>query len=103
MLKLVWRKRVRVLTGTLYVVMGWAAVIALPQWFRQLRPTAFLMLLLGGLLYTAGAVVLFRQRPNPSPRWFGYHEIWHALGVLAAACHFTMIYLSVSRPALGVG
>jgi hemolysin III len=50
-----------------------------------------LLVAAGGLLYTAGAVVYATQRPNPNPRVFGYHEVFHALVILAAAAHFAAI------------
>jgi hemolysin III len=49
--------------------------------------------MLGGLFYTVGVVVLIRQRPDPIPHVFGYHEVWHAFTVAAGACHFTFIWL----------
>jgi hemolysin III len=55
-------------------------------------------MLAGGLLYTAGAIVFARRRPDPRPAVFGYHEIWHALMVAAATCHYAMVLLVV-RPA----
>jgi len=45
------------------------------------------------VLYTVGAVVLIRRRPDPSPRVFGYHEVWHACTVAAGACHYALIWL----------
>ena len=79
----------------LYVVMGWAAVLMLPQLLTHLDPVRIALLGAGGLLYTLGAVILASQRPNPSPRHFGYHEVWHAFTVAAGVCHFVMISLVV--------
>ena len=56
------------------------------------------LLFAGGVLYTLGGVVLGTRWPNPSPRWFGYHEVWHTMVVLACACHYVTI-LSVVRAA----
>jgi hemolysin III len=81
------------LTGTMYVALGWVAVVALPELFRTLPPAANVLMVLGGVLYTAGALVLLRRRPDPVPAVFGYHEVWHAFMVTAAACHYTMILL----------
>jgi hemolysin III len=55
------------------------------------------LILVGGLLYTVGVVLLGARRPNPFPRVFGYHEVWHVLVVAAAICHFVAIELLVSR------
>jgi hemolysin III len=52
-------------------------------------------MIVGGVLYTVGAVVLARRRPDPIPSVFGYHEVWHAFMVAAAACHYAMIFLVV--------
>ena len=55
------------------------------------------LLVTGGLTYTAGAVVLFRHRPDPAPAVFGFHEIWHACTVVAAAAHYGMVWSVVAR------
>lgn len=79
-----------------YIGLGWGAVLALPELSRSLSGNEIGLLLLGGIVYTAGGVVLGTRRPNPSPRWFGYHEVWHAMVVVACACHYLTI-LSVVR------
>jgi hemolysin III len=85
-----------VLVGnSLYLVMGWAVVLILPQLARGLGAVPLALLTAGGLLYTVGAVVLSRHRPDPLPTVFGYHEIWHTLVVAASACHYAMILLLV--------
>jgi hemolysin III len=67
-----------------YVTVGWAAVVALPQIWRAIGPTGSVLLLLGGLAYSAGAVVYALRRPNPVPGVFGYHEVFHACTVVGA-------------------
>jgi len=69
----------------LYSVMGWAAVLVIVPLWRSLGWERLGLYALGGLIYTAGGLVLLFRRPNPSPRRFGYHEIWHVCVVLAAA------------------
>jgi hemolysin III len=86
-----------VTTATLYVVLGWAALVALPQLLRGLSPAGFALMVAGGLLYTAGAIVFALRRPDPRPLVFGYHEIWHAFMAAAATCHFLLIALVVTR------
>ena len=81
-----------------YFGMGWAMVLALPELSRQLSGGQIGLLVAGGVVYTAGGIVLGTHRPNPSPRWFGYHEVWHTMVVLACACHYITI-LSVVRAA----
>jgi hemolysin III len=79
-----------------YFGMGWAAVLALPELSRRLSGGQIALLLIGGVIYTAGGIVLGTHWPNPSPVWFGYHEIWHAMVAVACACHYVTI-LSVVR------
>jgi hemolysin III len=83
-------------SNSLYLVMGWAAVLAMPAIVDRIEPAALLLMGLGGLAYSAGAVVLWRKRPDPRPKVFGYHEIWHGFTVVAAACHFTMVWMVVA-------
>lgn len=75
----------------LYIVMGWAAIIVLPVLVTNLSTAQVILLAVGGLLYTVGAVVLGRKRPDPVPDRFGYHEVWHGMTVAAGGCHFAMI------------
>jgi len=81
-----------------YIGLGWAMVLALPELSRQLSGAQIALLFAGGVLYTLGGVVLGTRWPNPSPVWFGYHEVWHTMVVLACACHYVTI-LSVVRAA----
>jgi hemolysin III len=66
-------------------------VLAFPQLWSGLGPIGFGLIVLGGILYTAGAVVYARRRPDPKPAVFGYHEIFHLLVIAAAACQFAAI------------
>ncbi len=83
------------LGGYLYIGMGWIVVIALPAIVTSLGPSELALLFAGGVLYTVGAIGLRLQRPNPRPLVFGYHEVWHAMTVAAAACHFTLVAMLV--------
>lgn len=76
---------------TAYIGFGWLAVIVLPALARHLSAPEVVLLVVGGVVYTAGAIVLGTRRPNPFPRVFGYHEVWHVMVVVAAACHFLVI------------
>ena len=80
-------------SAALYVVLGWLAVAAFPQLVRAMTPAQLTLMVAGGLLYTAGAIVFASRRPDPRPSTFGYHEVWHAFMVAAAACHYVMILL----------
>jgi hemolysin III len=75
----------------MYLVLGWLAVVAAPQLIHALSPAQLALLLTGGVLYTVGAVVLARNRPDPVPSVFGYHELWHAFVVGAGVCHYALI------------
>ncbi len=79
------------LRASLYVALGWAAVFAGPQLAERAGLGAILLLAAGGVLYTVGAVIYVRQRPDPSPLVFGYHELFHAFVVGAAVVHFIAI------------
>jgi hemolysin III len=77
----------------LYLGLGWASVLLLPQLVGTLGLGKVSLAMVGGLLYTVGVVVLIRQRPDPAPHVFGYHELWHAFTVAAGACHYAFIWL----------
>ena len=83
-------------SNSLYLVMGWAAVLALPAIVDRIEMSALVLMALGGFAYSVGAVVLWRKRPDPRPTIFGYHEIWHGCTVAAAACHFAMVWIVVA-------
>jgi hemolysin III len=90
-LKLAWITAPRWLTAGVYVALGWVAIAAMPDLAGTLGAAAVALLAGGGLLYTAGAVIYAVKRPNPLPTVFGYHEIFHALVIAAAAAHFAVI------------
>lgn len=74
-----------------YVVVGWCAVIVLPQLWRGLGPAGFALLVAGGCCYSVGAAVYARRRPSPVPAVFGYHELFHALTVVGAVLQFAAV------------
>lgn len=76
------------LRWSLYLVLGWAAVLAIPSLGD--RPVLLALAAVGGILYTVGAVLFALHRPRPVAVWFGYHEFWHAFGVAAGAAIFAM-------------
>ena len=78
-----------------YLALGWLAVLALPELLTQLAPEPLCLLAGGGLLYSAGAIIYARQRPDPWPRWFGFHEIFHALVIVAAAAQYIALVVWV--------
>ena len=74
-----------------YVVVGWAAMLVVPQLVRALGLAGFALLATGGLAYTAGAVVYARKRPDPVPNTFGYHEVFHALTIVGATVQLAVL------------
>jgi hemolysin III len=89
--EMIWIEHPKWVAALIYMSLGWVAVAAFPQLWVDMGVTGTLLVAAGGLLYTAGAVVYATQRPNPNPRVFGYHEVFHALVIAAAAAHFAAI------------
>ncbi|MDQ5808259.1 MAG: hemolysin III family protein [Actinomycetota bacterium] len=83
-----WITAPRALTAGTYLALGWFAVITIPQLVDRLPLVPLTLLAIGGVLYTLGALVYASQRPNPWPRTFGFHEVFHAFVIAAAAAHF---------------
>jgi hemolysin III len=86
----------RVVRSTLYIALGWAAVAAVPQMWQHLSIAELALIAVGGLLFTVGAVFLLTRWPDPFPRVFGYHEVWHVMVIAAVVCHFVAITSMVS-------
>ena len=87
-LSVAWIEAPRALVALSYVLVGWGAVVGIPQMLDRLPDTPLLLLAAGAVLYIAGAVVYAARRPNPWPRVFGFHEVFHGLVVAAAVTHF---------------
>jgi hemolysin III len=85
------------LRAAIYVLLGWVVVPLLPRLQDAVGPGALALLLLGGFFYTVGAVIYGLRRPDPFPRTFGFHEIFHLLTIAAAACHFLVVVAAVER------
>jgi hemolysin III len=90
-LRFVWLDAPRWATALPYVATGWVAVGFLPEFFHYLGVLGFCLMIGGGLLYTAGAVIYARKRPDPWPSVYGYHEVFHSCVVVAAAMHLSLI------------
>ncbi|CAB4624908.1 unannotated protein [freshwater metagenome] len=95
-----WIGAPRWLYVVIYIAMGWAAVVYLPE-FLAANLAMMVLILVGGLLYTLGAVVYALKRPNPFPGHFGFHEIFHSFTVLAFMCHWTAVLLISLSPVAG--
>jgi hemolysin III len=92
-LELAWTSAPRWLGGTVYLALGWVAVVAMPQLFARLGVAGGLLLVAGGLAYSAGAAIYALRRPDPVPAVFGYHEVFHLLVIAGVAAHFLAISL----------
>jgi len=89
--KLVWIDAPGWLAASTYVAIGWIAIAAIPELVDRLGIVAVATLGLGGLLYSVGAVIYARKRPDPRPTVFGYHELFHLLVIAAAALQYAVI------------
>jgi hemolysin III len=78
-----------------YVGLGWVAVFVLPELLQHGGVASVVLLVAGGLLYTAGGIVYATHWPDPSPRTFGFHEVFHLCTILAAACHYLAIWFAL--------
>jgi hemolysin III len=94
-LKLLWPTAPRWLGTPIYIALGYVAVFVLPQLLHHAGVAALVLLLIGGLFYTVGAVFYATRWPNPWPAVFGHHEFFHAATILAAVCHYIAIWLAM--------
>jgi len=94
--EIVWIEHPKWVAALVYMSLGWVAVVPFPALWNEIGATGTLLIAAGGLFYTAGAVVYATQRPNPNPRVFGYHEVFHGLVVAAVACHYATVVLLLS-------
>ena len=95
--RLFWLNAPRWLYTALYLLMGWAAVGWMGAFYASGGLAVLLLILAGGVCYSAGAVVYARKRPDPWPTWFGFHEIFHAGTVAGFVCHYVAISLVTYR------
>jgi hemolysin III len=98
----IWISAPRWLYVSLYIALGWVAVFVMPQLADGAGVETCVLLAAGGVLYSAGAVVYGLRRPNPSPRWFGFHEVFHSFTLAAYVAQFVAVSLVVYRAGQGV-
>jgi len=89
-LKLFWVQAPKWLSAAIGITLGWVGAAAFPQ-LLKLSTIALLLVVAGGILYTAGAIIYARRRPDPKPHVFGYHELFHVLTIGAAACQYVVV------------
>jgi hemolysin III len=97
--QVVWVDAPKWLAAVVAVALGWVGVAAFPQLVAHTGSVGATLLAIGGVLYTVGAVVYARKRPDPRPHVFGYHEVFHSLTILAVASQYVAIAFFVLRPA----
>jgi hemolysin III len=90
-LKLLWIDAPKAVVAAVYVMLGWVAVATFPQLLEKIGVGGTALVAAGGVLYTIGAVVYARRRPDPAPAVFGYHEVFHALVIVAAALQYAAV------------
>lgn len=95
-MRLLWFDAPRWSVAATYLGLGWVALLALPSMVGHLGLATFSLVLLGGLVYSTGALVFARKRPDPLPTVFGYHEVFHALVLLAGACFYVAVARTVA-------
>jgi hemolysin III len=97
-MSIAWIDAPRVLVAACYIAVGWVAIVAMPQLFSHRGAAMPILLLIGGLLYSLGAAAYATKRPNPWPRTFGFHEVFHSLVIAAAIVHFVAIAGVIANP-----
>jgi hemolysin III len=95
LLRITWLTAPRWLYVIAYIALGWAAIAYMPEFLQSGGVLIFLLILLGGLLYSAGAIIYALKRPNFSPRWFGFHELFHSFTAGAFIAHLVAAILVV--------
>jgi hemolysin III len=91
--RVLWVNAPRWLYTPIYLALGWVAVFYIPEIYQTGGAAVVALLAIGGGLYSVGAVVYALKRPNPSPRWFGFHEVFHALTLAAWGVHYIAVSL----------
>jgi hemolysin III len=95
--KMCWVRSPRWLSAAIGIALGWVGVVAVPQFVHTEGLTPLFLFAAGGVAYTAGAIIYALRRPDPLPRLFGYHELFHALTILALGCQYVAVAFFVVR------
>lgn len=90
-LKLAWPSAPRWLSVLLYAIVGWLALVATPPLIHWFTAGPLALLVAGGVLYTLGGLVYALRRPNPLPRVFGYHEVFHLMVIAGSLVHYSLV------------
>jgi len=92
--RVLWLGAPRWMYVPVYIAMGWAAIFWLGDFARSAGPAVLTLIIAGGLLYSVGGLIYGLKRPNPLPRWFGFHEVFHSLTVIAFAAHYVGVSIA---------
>jgi hemolysin III len=95
--RIFWLSAPRWIYTPLYLALGWVAIFWMGDIYHAGGAAVVTLIAVGGGLYSIGAVVYATKRPNPSPRWFGFHEIFHAFTVAAFICHYIAVSIATYR------
>jgi hemolysin III len=95
--RVLWVGASRWIYTPVYIALGWAAVLFAPDFARQGETAVLVLIIIGGVLYSIGGIIYAARRPDPSPRWFGFHEVFHSFTLVAYIVH----YVAVSMTAIG--
>jgi hemolysin III len=95
-MKLIWPAAPRWMTVTLYLIAGWLALLAAPKLLAWFTAGPLALLVLGGVLYTVGGLVYAVRKPDPCPRVFGYHEVFHILVIAGSVVHYSLVAIYVA-------
>ena len=95
LLKSSWPTAPRIISVPLYIALGWVAVFVLPELLHHYGVATLVLICAGGIIYTLGALAYGFRRPNPAPRTFGFHEVFHLCTLVAALCHYVAVWLAV--------
>jgi len=91
LVRMIWIDAPRVVVVLPYIAVGWCVLFVIDDVWRRIGVAGFVLLAAGGVLYTIGGAVYAKKLPNPSPKWFGYHEVFHLLVVAAVAVHYVAV------------
>ncbi|ACY97901.1 PAQR family membrane homeostasis protein TrhA [Thermomonospora curvata] len=95
--RVLWVRAPRWLYTALYLGLGWVAAFFVPQFLEGTGPLVAALVILGGVLYSVGGLVYGLRKPDPSPRWFGFHEVFHALTIAAYVLQYIAVSVVVYR------
>jgi hemolysin III len=97
LLRFLWSNAPRWFWVPIYVALGWVAIAFIHPLYEAGGPAIVWLVIAGGVCYTVGAAIYGTQWPNPSPRYFGFHEIFHLLTIAGFVCHFVAAALAIYR------